>query len=81
MGARCPHRATAQPPLRILGNRLSGILDGDVPARWGHRASSGEGKYVGAGSSCVYQKRKYRWAIGSTFAGSQVRTRPSALTV
>jgi hypothetical protein len=27
------------------------------------------------------QKRKYRWANGSTLAGSQVSTRPSAFTV
>jgi hypothetical protein len=27
------------------------------------------------------QNRKYRWASGSTLAGSQVRCTPSALTV
>ena len=50
-----------------------------------HRMASPErkkppGKYGGARLVPPHQNRKYRWAIGSTRAGSHVRLSPSART-
>ncbi len=66
--ADAPHGDAAAMPVAVVEHDA---VD-DLAARQGVAADEGSGAH--------HQNRKYRWAIGTTSAGSQTKSSPSART-